>query len=95
MKSVYNLEKKQKHVATAQNLGPKGTHRFRLKVPEMQDHVATTQNRQITEIRTAKSCVGELMPWGPSFFGQSKESRNHGMRLKIVLKSRSFRFFTD
>ena len=83
MKFVYNLEKKQKHVAMARKfVYKKGAHRFRLKVPEMEDHVATTQNRQITEIRTAKSCVGELMPWGPSLFGQSESARKHGMRLK-------------
>lgn len=65
MKSVNDLEKNM--YQWLKNLGPKVPHRFRLKVPEMEDHVATTQNRQITEIRTAKSCVGELMPWGPSF----------------------------
>ena len=87
MKSVHDLEKK--HVAMAREFGyKKVTHRFRLKVPEMEDPVATTQNRQITEIRTAKSCVGELMPWGP----KASHPGNMGCVSKIVLKSRSFRF---
>lgn len=35
---------RKKHVAMARNFGyKKGTHRFRLKVPEMEDHVATAE----------------------------------------------------